>query len=142
MRQTPLTAAQIRLRSERQSLELSRTRVLNDLESTTHARHVSSCNPRFSIWSKNALLSTEVVRSAEPTDNSRYRLLLTHCPRCRNLFTLSRSCTLPSLRVRTINTANGALAGPEPRYNLDDEFSRQERDCDQGANGIGLSGPN
>ena len=37
-RQTPLTAEQIRLRSERQSLELSRTRVLKDLESTTHAR--------------------------------------------------------------------------------------------------------
>jgi hypothetical protein len=35
---TPLTAEQIRLRSERQSLELSRTRVLKDLESATHAR--------------------------------------------------------------------------------------------------------
>ena len=38
-RQTPLTAEQIRLRSERQSLELSRTRVLKDLESATHPRH-------------------------------------------------------------------------------------------------------
>lgn len=37
-RQTPVTADQIRLRSERQSLELSRTRVLRDLESTIHAR--------------------------------------------------------------------------------------------------------
>jgi hypothetical protein len=37
-RQTPLTAEQIRLRSERQSLELSRTRVLKDLESATHPR--------------------------------------------------------------------------------------------------------
>ena len=37
-RRTPLTVEQIRLRSERQSLELSRTRVLRDLESTTHAR--------------------------------------------------------------------------------------------------------
>jgi len=37
-RRTPLTADQIRLRSERQSLELSRTRVLKDLESATHAR--------------------------------------------------------------------------------------------------------
>jgi hypothetical protein len=37
-RQTHLTAEQIHLRSERQSLELSRTRVLNDLESATHPR--------------------------------------------------------------------------------------------------------
>ncbi len=37
-RQTPLSAEQVRLRSERQSLQLSRTRVLRDIESTTHAR--------------------------------------------------------------------------------------------------------
>ena len=37
-RRTPLTAEQVRVRSERQSLELSRTRVLKDIESTTHAR--------------------------------------------------------------------------------------------------------
>lgn len=36
--QTRLTPEQIRLRSERESLELSRTRVLKDLESTTHPR--------------------------------------------------------------------------------------------------------
>jgi hypothetical protein len=36
--QTPLTADQVRLRSERQSLELSRTRVLKDIETTTHER--------------------------------------------------------------------------------------------------------
>jgi len=35
----PLTAEEIRLRSERESLELSRTRVLKDLESATHPRH-------------------------------------------------------------------------------------------------------
>ncbi len=38
IQQTPLTPEQIRLRSERQSLELSRTRVLKDLESATHPR--------------------------------------------------------------------------------------------------------
>jgi hypothetical protein len=38
VRQTPDSAEQIRLRSERQSLELSRTRVLSDLESTVHER--------------------------------------------------------------------------------------------------------
>jgi hypothetical protein len=38
VRQTPLTAEQIRLRSERESLELSRTRVLKDLEGVTHPR--------------------------------------------------------------------------------------------------------
>ena len=37
-RRTPLTDEQVRLRSERESLELSRTRVLKDIESTTHAR--------------------------------------------------------------------------------------------------------
>ena len=37
-RQVPLTAEQVRLKSERQSLEMSRTRVLKDIESTTHAR--------------------------------------------------------------------------------------------------------
>jgi hypothetical protein len=37
-RRTPLTEQQIRLQSDRQSLELSRTRVLNDLKSTTHPR--------------------------------------------------------------------------------------------------------
>ena len=37
-RQTPLSAEQIRLQSERQSLELSRTRVLKDLESATNPR--------------------------------------------------------------------------------------------------------
>ncbi len=36
--QTPPTAEQVRLRSERQSLELSRTRVLKDIESATHPR--------------------------------------------------------------------------------------------------------
>jgi vacuolar-type H+-ATPase subunit E/Vma4 len=36
--QIPLTAEQIRLRSERQSLEMSRTRVLKDLDSATHPR--------------------------------------------------------------------------------------------------------
>ena len=34
----PLTPEQIRLRSERESLELSRSRVLKDLESATHPR--------------------------------------------------------------------------------------------------------
>jgi len=38
-RPTPLTADQIRLRSKRQSLELSRSRVLNDIASATSARH-------------------------------------------------------------------------------------------------------
>ncbi|HVW08961.1 MAG TPA: hypothetical protein VHC90_10280 [Bryobacteraceae bacterium] len=37
-RQTPLTPEEIRVRTERESLELSRTRVLKDLESTTHPR--------------------------------------------------------------------------------------------------------
>ena len=37
-RQIPLTAEQVRLRSERESLEMSRTRVMKDIESTTHAR--------------------------------------------------------------------------------------------------------
>jgi hypothetical protein len=37
-RQTPLTADEIRLRGERESLELSRKRVLKDLESATHER--------------------------------------------------------------------------------------------------------
>jgi hypothetical protein len=37
-RQTPLTAEQIRLKTERTSLELSRTRVLKDLEAATHPR--------------------------------------------------------------------------------------------------------
>lgn len=37
-RETPLTADQIRLRTERESLELSRTRVLKDLASATHPR--------------------------------------------------------------------------------------------------------
>jgi hypothetical protein len=37
-RQIPATAEQIRLRSERESLELSRTRVLKDIESTEHPR--------------------------------------------------------------------------------------------------------
>ncbi len=35
---TPLTPEQLRLRTERESLELSRTRVLKDLETTTHPR--------------------------------------------------------------------------------------------------------
>jgi hypothetical protein len=35
---TRLTPEQIRLRTERESLELSRTRVLKDLESATHPR--------------------------------------------------------------------------------------------------------
>jgi hypothetical protein len=33
------TAEQIRLEAERRSLELSRTRILHDLESATHERH-------------------------------------------------------------------------------------------------------
>jgi hypothetical protein len=37
-RQTPPSAEQIRLQSERQSLELSRTRVLKDLEASTNPR--------------------------------------------------------------------------------------------------------
>jgi len=37
-RQTPLTDEQIRLHTERKSLELSRTRVLKDLEAATHPR--------------------------------------------------------------------------------------------------------
>jgi hypothetical protein len=37
-RQTPLTVEEIRLRSEIQSLELSRTRVLRDLEEARHLR--------------------------------------------------------------------------------------------------------
>jgi hypothetical protein len=37
-RRIPLTNEQIRIRSERESLELSRTRVLKDLESATHPR--------------------------------------------------------------------------------------------------------
>jgi hypothetical protein len=36
--QIPLTPEQIRVRAERQSLELSRTRVLKDLESAVHPR--------------------------------------------------------------------------------------------------------
>lgn len=36
--QIPPTAEELRLRTERQSLELSRTRVLKDLESATHPR--------------------------------------------------------------------------------------------------------
>ena len=36
--QTPLSQDQIRVRTERESLELSRTRVLKDLESATHPR--------------------------------------------------------------------------------------------------------
>ncbi len=37
-RRTPLSDEQVRLNSERQSLELSRTRVLKDIETTTHVR--------------------------------------------------------------------------------------------------------
>jgi len=37
-RRIPLTEEQIRLCRERESLELSRTRVLKDLESATHPR--------------------------------------------------------------------------------------------------------
>jgi hypothetical protein len=37
-RQTPPTAEQIRLQTERNSLELSRKRVLKDLEAATHPR--------------------------------------------------------------------------------------------------------
>jgi hypothetical protein len=37
-RQTPLTAEQIRLQTERKSLELSRTRVLKDLEAASNPR--------------------------------------------------------------------------------------------------------
>lgn len=37
-RQTPLTPEQLRLRTERESLELSRKRVLHDLESATNPR--------------------------------------------------------------------------------------------------------
>jgi hypothetical protein len=37
-RRPPLTAEQLRLQTERNSLELSRTRVLKDLETTTHPR--------------------------------------------------------------------------------------------------------
>jgi len=37
-RQTPLTAEEIRIRSERQSLELQRTRILRELELATHPR--------------------------------------------------------------------------------------------------------
>jgi hypothetical protein len=37
-RQTPPSAEQVRLQSERQSLELSRTRVLKDLEASTNPR--------------------------------------------------------------------------------------------------------
>ncbi len=37
-KQKPLTADEIRVRTERQSLELSRTRVLKDLETATHPR--------------------------------------------------------------------------------------------------------
>jgi hypothetical protein len=37
-RAVPLTEEQIRLRAERQSLELSRKRVLIDLETTSHPR--------------------------------------------------------------------------------------------------------
>jgi hypothetical protein len=38
-RQIPLTDEQIRLQTERKSLELSRTRVLKDLEAAAHPRH-------------------------------------------------------------------------------------------------------
>jgi galactokinase len=37
-RQTPLSAEQVRLQAERNSLELSRTRVLKDLAAATHPR--------------------------------------------------------------------------------------------------------
>ena len=37
-RKAPLTADQIRVSAERHSLELSRARVLKDLETTTHER--------------------------------------------------------------------------------------------------------
>jgi hypothetical protein len=37
-RKTPPTPEQLRLQIERQSLELSRTRVLKDLDATTHPR--------------------------------------------------------------------------------------------------------
>ncbi len=37
-KQIPLTAEEIRLRTERESLQLSRTRVLKDLESAAHPR--------------------------------------------------------------------------------------------------------
>lgn len=38
VRQAPLTEEQIRLQTERKSLELSRTRVMKDLETATHPR--------------------------------------------------------------------------------------------------------
>jgi hypothetical protein len=37
-RQAPVSAETLRIESERKSLELSRTRVLKDLETTTHPR--------------------------------------------------------------------------------------------------------
>jgi hypothetical protein len=37
-RQTPRTAEQLRIETERESLQLSRTRVLTDLEAATHPR--------------------------------------------------------------------------------------------------------
>ncbi|HTA47360.1 MAG TPA: hypothetical protein VK789_33180 [Bryobacteraceae bacterium] len=37
-KQTPPTPEELRLKAERESLELSRKRVLGDLESTTHPR--------------------------------------------------------------------------------------------------------
>jgi hypothetical protein len=37
-RQTPPTEEEIRLRTERNSLELSRTRIVKDLEAATHPR--------------------------------------------------------------------------------------------------------
>lgn len=37
-RQIPLTEEQIRIRTERESLQLSRTRVLKDLEGASHPR--------------------------------------------------------------------------------------------------------
>ena len=37
-KQTPMTAEEIRVQTERQSLELSRTRVLRDLETASHPR--------------------------------------------------------------------------------------------------------
>jgi len=37
-KQTPLTTEQVRIKAERESLELSRKRVLADLEAATHPR--------------------------------------------------------------------------------------------------------
>jgi len=60
-RKTPLTADQIRVESEKRSLELSRARVLKDLEETTHERR------REQLHAALEFLEQKIAALGQPT---------------------------------------------------------------------------